>query len=433
MKRVLAILAVMLLPLSVWAMTPINDSQLSDVTGQAGVSINFDVTMTVEFGDLGWGDSDGALGGGAGWVGLDSFKMGTLHIWPRTDYTMDSNENTVAGDGDWSDLKLLTIDVTTVPYTALGATDPLYDNFTGNHLTSGYVTAVVIGVPTLTLTMDFMEGNVVLGTNGGASSIGGKLEDAGLSRFVGEKLVNAPAFNQLLGKFYVGKVNMATAGGNILIFAHGARTTAGAHSPVWNLAGSGVTIALQQVTVSYILVDTVSWGDIDGQAYADPTYSNLNTGGLMGEGWVGLSNLAIDGMVINGAIAIDVGTVIPGSSAGAYYDTWTSVILPAGWDTYDPDTWNSIAGWYWPQLIAVFNDAYETVGYSGQTFVSIGIVDGFYINMGKMGAQVKLGANRDFTSAGSKIMGDIYIGGMKVTIHDNPLLGTKSFVHIFAH
>ena len=45
MKRLLTILTILLLPLSVWAMTPVNDSDLSNVTGQAGVNINADLTM----------------------------------------------------------------------------------------------------------------------------------------------------------------------------------------------------------------------------------------------------------------------------------------------------------------------------------------------------------------------------------------------------
>ena len=59
MKRVLTFLAIMLLPLSVWAMTPVTDSDLADVTGQAGVSINADLTMDINIGTMAWGDGDG--------------------------------------------------------------------------------------------------------------------------------------------------------------------------------------------------------------------------------------------------------------------------------------------------------------------------------------------------------------------------------------
>ena len=56
MKRVLTILAILLLPLSVWAMTPVSDSALSDVTGQAGVSINIDLNMNISFDTVAWGE-----------------------------------------------------------------------------------------------------------------------------------------------------------------------------------------------------------------------------------------------------------------------------------------------------------------------------------------------------------------------------------------
>ena len=67
MKRVLTFLALMLLPLSVMAMTPVSDSTLSDVTGQAGVNINADLTMNIGIGTVAWGDSSG-IDAGFGWT-----------------------------------------------------------------------------------------------------------------------------------------------------------------------------------------------------------------------------------------------------------------------------------------------------------------------------------------------------------------------------
>lgn len=78
MKRVLTLLAIMVLPLSVMAMTPVSDKALSDVTGQAGVSIIPDVTITMSETDIAWGDPDG-LGGttSAGWIGMANLDMST--------------------------------------------------------------------------------------------------------------------------------------------------------------------------------------------------------------------------------------------------------------------------------------------------------------------------------------------------------------------
>lgn len=73
MKRVLFVLAVMLLPLSVFAMTPINDNEMSDVTGQAGVTIdvgNMHISMAI--GSITYGDLDGLddVNANAGYINM---------------------------------------------------------------------------------------------------------------------------------------------------------------------------------------------------------------------------------------------------------------------------------------------------------------------------------------------------------------------------
>jgi Family of unknown function (DUF6160) len=417
MKRVLTFLAILLLPLSVWAMTPITDTQLSDVTGQAGVSINFDFTLDLQFGQLGWGDSDGYAGfgtiGSGGWVGIDSLDMSTLHIWPRTDFSMDNTTGFgINGDeGDWDQLKYLTIDVATVPASLLGSV--FGTNVTG-------ITAVVIGIPTLSLTMASMDGNVVLGARSTTSTIGGQIEGVYTAD---AKAVQGPVFNQLLGTFYVGGMNMATGGGSIYIFAHGTGSMVGAVSGS-TLYGSGVTMALNNVTVSYILFDTLSWGDIDGLyatgfATAGAPFGNA-TWGLMGPGWVGLKNVGIKNLIFNGVMAIDVFTVL---SAGANtLDTITSV-----------DETNLT----YQDLVGAFNDIYLRVppgSVANPTAVSIGFKDGFTVSMGAFGGQVKLGGGVfGYNLVGNQVMGDIYVGGMTMTIRDNPVAGNGSFVHILAH
>src|SRR5512133_1714629 len=93
MKRVLTFLAIMLLPLSVMAMTPVTDSALSDVTGQAGVNINADLRMNIGIGTMSWGDTDGlgtafsglgwATNTGAGYIGVTNFNLTNLRIKAR--------------------------------------------------------------------------------------------------------------------------------------------------------------------------------------------------------------------------------------------------------------------------------------------------------------------------------------------------------------
>ncbi|MDT8272192.1 MAG: hypothetical protein RRA35_03270 [Desulfomonilia bacterium] len=431
MKRVLTILAILLLPLSVWAMTPISDSQLSDVTGQAGVSISFDVTLDMEFGNLGWGDSDGYAGfnvlntiasgtANGGWIGIDSLEMSAVHIWPRTDYTMDTT-----GAGGWADLKFLTIDVASLNVAqTLAITSKDYGVF-GTNVAD--VTMVVIGIPTLTLTMEEMSGNVVLGPRSTAQTIGGVIggvytEQIGNGDGLGNTTrgaiaIGGPVFDQLLGQFYVGGLNVATGGGSVYIFAHGMGATAGAFGTLY---GSGVTVALNDVEVSYVLLDVAAWGDIDGVLTVSSVNTIYATQGLMGQGWVGLVDLAIDGITINGVLAIDVGTVLDATTAAALGDTTTNI------------SQNPATAYNWPALVAAFNDAYlqtNGLGQNGTTFVSISFAN-FNINIGAMGGTVALGPS---PASMTDIMGDIYLGGLNVTILDNALLGTHSFVHIFAH
>jgi len=406
----------MLLPLSLMAMTPISDKDMSKVTGQAGVSMTFDLTLDLSFGQLGWGDSDGAAVGtvsgtlagliGGGWVGIDNLQISTLHIWPRTDYTMEST-GTNAADGDWNDLKWLTIDVVDITTTisaekvekAFGTSNP------------GHITAVKIGVPTLTFTMDEMSGNVVLGNRSNSETIGGKVN----GQYNGTGIaVNGPDFDQVMGKFYIGGLNMATGGGEILIAAHGRGTTANAAGdPMY---GSGVALSFYNVTVSYLLLTEAAWGDYEGMYDASTiNATSYNTGnGLNLPGWVGLYNLAIKNIVVNGAVGIDVGT---------YATNGTDL----------PGVWNNFAS-----LVNCFDEAFNaTSSQHGRSFVTIGL-DDIVVTMDKLGATAMLSSGSmsgpSFgTQASNQVLGDIYVGGMRMAIGPNQLTGTHSWFAIFAH
>ncbi len=418
MKRVLTFLAIMLLPLSVMAMTPISDSDMSKVTGQAGVSINMDITMNVTFGEMGWGDSDGLNGAtDGGWIGLDSLNVDQMHIWPRTDFTMEAAAGGAAADGGWTDLQFLTIDVVTVADTAAAAGLPIgpffFQGQAGN--VNNEVTAVRIGIPTLTITMAQMTGNVVLGPVGGPNTIGGIVN----GDYYAGKTINTPAFNQLMGMFDVSGLNMAMApNGSVLISAHGNGSMAGALSGN-TLYGSGVTIELDDVEVAYLLLDNASWGDLEGiedvslaTSTAASQAAAVDTEGLNGEGWVGLADLAIENLTINGKVAIDVATCLASDN---------TTLLPV----------SAAGAAAFVNLVEAYEDIYNTIWGQdgGNTFVSIGIVNGFSIEMDQMGARVELGS----TAALGQEMGDIYVGDMKMTIFMNRLTYTQSHIHIFAH
>ncbi len=94
MKRIFTVLIIMVLPLSVFAMNPMADEELSHIVGKAGVSFFVDITMNISIGTIAWGDSDGLAPGpynpwgidtAGGYVGLTGFKITNLSIRPRTD------------------------------------------------------------------------------------------------------------------------------------------------------------------------------------------------------------------------------------------------------------------------------------------------------------------------------------------------------------
>lgn len=80
MKKLFTAMAVILwliFPVPSMAMSALEDSDLSTVTGQSGVSINFDANIHLELDQAAWGDKDG-LGtteaSGAGWVGVSGIR-----------------------------------------------------------------------------------------------------------------------------------------------------------------------------------------------------------------------------------------------------------------------------------------------------------------------------------------------------------------------
>lgn len=94
MKKAATILFIFLLPMSASAMKPVTDTELDQITGNAGVSIFVDITMNISIDTIAWGDSDGLTPGfynpwginaAGGYVGVKNFRITNLSIRPRTD------------------------------------------------------------------------------------------------------------------------------------------------------------------------------------------------------------------------------------------------------------------------------------------------------------------------------------------------------------
>lgn len=258
MKRVLTFLAIMLLPLSVMAMTPVSDQTLSDVTGQAGVNINADLMMDIKIGTLAWGDSDGILNGGhplwgttdgGGYVGVTGFDIDGLRIKARETDTFD-------GYAAPAQLKPITIDV---------ATDALmYDG----------ATFVRFGLGSLEISMGALDFDVRLGTDAA------DLEDSG----------------NLLGVVSIG--------------AMGIYIDPVSYVDIFSDGTCGVNIAMN-IEIDQFNIGYVSWGDTDG--VVNGGIGAMPWMAAASGGYVGLANLEIGGPItVVGQLAIDVNTALAG-------------------------------------------------------------------------------------------------------------------------
>jgi len=266
MKRVLTFLAIMLLPLSVMAMTPVSDSTLSDVTGQAGVNINADLTMNIAIGTMAWGDADGIHGfndpnGGmspwttvaaGGYVGVTGFNITNLRIKAReTD-----------GHGVYFSsamIKPITIDVAT-----------------GTKNGVANVTFVRFGLGSLQVSMDAMSFGVQMGAT--------------------------TALGQVLGTVNMGAMSLYFSPKSYIdIYAH---------------AGCGVNFDFNVIVDEFNLT-YVSWGDTDGLAGVAHTGTVTWIDATGTAGYVGLQNLTVGGPItIAGSVAIDVVSVA--TNGGVY-------------------------------------------------------------------------------------------------------------------
>jgi len=246
------------MPLSLWAMTPVADDELSLVTGQAGVNINADVTMNIAIGTMAWGDASGIDTGFAQWgwgtadttagyVGVTNFNISGLRVAARENPLDNFNGYTTTM------LKPITIDV-------------------GSGLSHGGATFVRFGLGSLEIRMNSMTMNVALGTAGASLS-------------------------QVLGT-----VNIAS----MIMYINPS-----SYVDIYTAGGVGVNFFMN-VIIDQFSMGRLAWGDTDGAG------SNVGAGGVpwfvnSTAGYVGLQLINVGGPIsISGSVRIDVGTVNTG-------------------------------------------------------------------------------------------------------------------------
>jgi hypothetical protein len=420
MKKILSLIVFLLIPFSIWAMTPVTDSDLSDITGQAGVNINADLTMDLNIGTLAWGDANGITGvynpwttvAQGGYCGMTGFNISNLVIRARTDSTDNYNTYSTLM------LKPITIDVGTGNKTAQGGT--------------ANTTFVRFGLGALKISTDQIQFNCALGQRPSAGS--------------------DPVLNQIKGIVTIGPLAIyVNPTSYIDIFSHGAMGIS-----------FDVNLTLDRVTIGYL-----SWGDADGLGTGVSTYAGQTGKTWMSgttAGYVGLNNINLGdafhpAVIAKGTVAIDVAT----TSNGLY--------------TYLNALWNGLNGCApiinfhnQAQMVALYKELAESgidvndltqvrayllgryfgTGINPQfvtaplTVVHIsfpealpstynladGSTCGFRLEIAKIAGDVALGDTANFAATGPRepgILGDIYLQQLSFNIKRN------SWIDIWAH
>jgi hypothetical protein len=271
MKKLLtaiALIACLILPLSAMAMTTIADNELSTVTGQAGVSINIDVTANLTIGTVGWGDADGFTGyTNMGFVGIDNLSM-TVHVSGRHD-------GVYSGGANYLGNKPLTIDVGT---------------------NNGGATLVMIGIPTIHIVVSSLDTNLFV--SGGALATGPTSTSA-----------------QGLGEIYLAGLTVTMGQGTTSANMDAGYITIGAAGT----GNVGVNVGFS-VKIGSIVLNTMSYGNTT--SLLAPQFGAAATAG-----YVGISGLNLVNVTATGGVAIGVGT-LNGSALGVpTFGTQTMVSL----------------------------------------------------------------------------------------------------------
>jgi len=279
MKKILSaivLFALVVLPMSVMAMTTISDNELSTVTGQAGVSINIDVTAQLTIGTVAWGDSDGFAGyTNAGFVGIEGLNL-TVHASGRHDGAFSTGGATAVG---YMANDPITIDV--------GTND-------------GGQSLVRIGLPTFHITVSTLQTDIfVSGVTAGAptSTVAqqlGAIYMSGIEIRLGQSATPADA-----GSFEAGFVTIGAAGAG----------------------NTGVNIGFN-VAVDSVAIGTLSYGNTTSLLVGD-------FGAAATAGYIGVTGLNLDDVNIYGGVAIGVGTLNTAAlnAAGANQGVITQVNL----------------------------------------------------------------------------------------------------------
>lgn len=383
LNKLLSILTILLLPLSVWAMTPISDADLSKVTGQAGVSINTDLTMNIDIDTLAWGDASGMdwcygwdtnMNDAAGYFGFDGFRISNLHIRARTE-TNDTyggyslTDNTPGGNH----LKPTTIDVATNSAMYNGAT------------------FVRLGLGSLQITMQDIEIPLALGPAGNN-------------------------LNQMLGEIYFGDLNLyINANSYVDVYKS-------------SITNSGVTLN-SNVTIDKWSLTALSWGDADGLPNEILDGDNYHWMTSSGGGYIGLQNVTKSDVRFFGSVSIDVNTSTSGWYIEHAQDMFDAYLATGLGDPSTLERPTSVTS-----IRLTFGENSNPNSFIVFPLIDFPLVWAIFSH-GEMTANVNLSPYKNLTSnpalgqslGDTTTLGNIYMSNLDVSFHPG------SWVDIWAH
>jgi len=412
MKRVLTILAILLLPLSVWAMTPVSDSDLSNVTGQAGVNINADLTMNISIGTMAWGDNDGITGvympwataATGGYIGITGFNITNLKV--RARYEMSDSYNSYST----TLLKPITIDVATAPAGGFATAG-------GNGTIAAGTSFVRFGLGALHISMDSLQFDVSLGSHLASGYIG-----------------TTPTLNQNLGVVTIGGFEMfINPWSYVDIYA--------THGAAANTSGVtfGFNFILDRVNIPYM-----SWGDHDGLGTAASSGAGVNAApGFLWistantAGYIGLNNFTIGdashaAVVVTGAVSIDILRDASALSTYAALPPLMAYLKSAmKISGLNPTDYAQVVAFIAAQGIPTGTPLYAMLAAHSLSATPVSVVhisfpSNLDVTVDRMWADVQLASNANLTATVGEL-GDIYISGMHFQIVSG------SWVDIWAH
>ncbi len=424
MKRVFVFLAIMILPMSIWAMTPVTDYDLSNVTGQAGVNINPNISMNIYIGTMAWGDSDGITGiynpwivpanSSGGYIGIANFNLSNLTIEER----MESTDN--YGGYNTMMVKPITIDVATVNAPLSVTTIPSWGGaVTTENLASG-TTFVRFGLGALEISVGSMSFDINLYKRTGPVAATDDINTASA---------------QNLGDVEIGLFSMYINPWSYVDI----------YSASGNVAGntSGVQFAVN-VTIDKLDLTYIGWSDEDGltsgvNATSGQTIGKVTATDWMNDkaaGYIGLTSLNVGSIAINGTVGIDINTTTKGIYAQLpmilsvigtpiSQSAFESALATDGFFQYNT-AGTIVNGTALGTLMGQLGMATTA---NPVTVVHISFPTEFMIDVGgPVTAAVQLSNASNFAAgAGTTTLGDIYLSHFGFDIH------AGSWVDIWAH